>query len=97
MSSGAMTATASSSRAVEVAARRAVPDLPVRDHLPDVQRRGVPELGPVTHHGVDVQDRLLADEGARADGDGAGLDDTGSCAVAVEVAVLADHGAGPDA
>ena len=95
-----MTATASSSRAVEVAARRrvpqragahglvvvvsagglgrgAVPDLPGRDHLPGVQRGGVPELGPVAEDGADVEECLLADEGAGADGDGTGLDDTG--------------------
>ena len=77
--------------------RGAVPDVPGRDHLPGVQRGGVPELGAVPQDGADVQDRLLAGERARADGDRAGLDHTGPRAVAGEVAVLADHRAGPDA
>jgi len=56
----------------------------------------VAELRAVAEGGADVEDRVLADEDASADGDGTGLDGTGPGAVAAEVGVLADHAARAD-
>src|SRR5207344_2938337 len=76
--------------------RGAVPALPGRDGLTGEEGGGVAELRAVAEGGADVEDRVLADEDASADGDSTGLDGTGPGAVAAEVGVLADHAARAD-
>lgn len=64
--------------------------------LAGMQGRGMPELGAVANGGVDVQDRVLADEHVRAEGDGTDLDDAGAGPVAVEVGIFTDYAARAD-
>jgi hypothetical protein len=70
-----------------------VPDLGRRDHLAGEQGGRVPELRPRTEPGIDVDDRVLADERARAEGNVTGLDQPRPRAVAAEVRVLGDEAA----
>jgi hypothetical protein len=75
---------------------RAVPALACGHALPRVQRRRVPELRAVTHRGLDVEHRHLADDHVLAEGHGPDLDHARVGPVAVEVGVLADHRAVAD-
>ena len=73
-----------------------VPALAVRNDLPRVQRRRVPQLGAVAHRRVDVDHRGLADEHVRAERDRSGPDQAALRPVAGDQRVLADHGAVAD-
>ena len=76
--------------------RRSVPSFAGRHRHAAVQRRCVPELRPVAHGGVDVEDGFLTDVHIPAEGDRAGLNPTGVRSVSLEEGLLADDRARPD-